>query len=86
MIALFLSEVADHASSAKSGASQVFSGEFCGFFQSTLFINLYLYIKTNVFHNVKTSQLICIASTDWFLYDGNHWSLMGYKTPSDEWF
>ena len=33
-------------------------------------------LMKNVLHRMETSQLICIA-TDWLLYDGEHWSLMG---------
>ena len=37
-------------------------------------------LTTNVPHHIETSRLICSANqlTDWFLYDGEHWSLMGF--------
>ena len=42
----------------------------------TLTPSLFNLLTTSVDHHIETSQLICIKSIDWFLYDGQHWSLM----------
>ena len=35
-------------------------------------------LTANALHHIETSQLILqYKSTDWFLYDGEHWSLTG---------
>ena len=73
-----------HVTKEKSFIGSPFIDYFWSKKEGKILITLHWYriilnpLTTNVPHHIETSQLILhCKSIDWFLYDGEHWSLMG---------